>query len=881
MIKRGISLITALLIILTALAHTALSVGAEEIIDDVSTDIENVPVGFGEEYPMITDIKNEIYGVKLSWDSLGDYSRYRVYYQTATSSSTVWEEKYGSDTWSELAVVEGNSYLHTSVNDAELGVYTVCAVNNKGEDASAYNESGWENRFYAAPVIENITIDSRGVHLTWVRPDAYNDERCRVLRRYADEDEFTVIASGIAGDSYTDRSAVPGNVYVYSLCLTDAYDRVVSGYTNGFSTLSAYTEITSFENTAEGAEISWLPFFGAAKYRVYYRSSGTWVRIAETASASYTDTTVKDGETRVYTIRCLGESGAFISGYNKEGWSNTYYAPPVINEIRYSDGIYTIGWTANAAICSYRIYRRNFGETESAELGDAAGYSCADAAVPADSIVSYSLRAFDENGEAVSALSEETVYYKNGLPADEIFSEGDRIYRLYEGAPANGFFREDESNFFYKNGYRVERNWYRTGHYQTKYDRTQWLYELMKYAGETPTCSSSNSKAVFELAKQRGIISSYIDSDFCASVDRLFVAQTICKALNYPKRSIGTVSDSNDASLSTIAYYSYFIPDNNDKLYPSALVSDEEFDGIISELQLYQKLKGKKLTVFGDSIMYGYGNPVGSTFEGIAEMIGNKYGMDYKKYAKSGSVMGKTTGKSHIADQVRNAIDAGRKSDLIILNGGTNDTWHSDIKLGKITDGYDMSSIDESSFSSGFEKTMWLIKNEWKDTPVIYVRSHRMALGTKARQESIGARALELCRKWKAAGIDLYNESELNGNILSMSQRYIWDDDDANRGIHPNALGYAKYYLPHIGKNIAALFEMTFIGDCNGDGEINIIDVYYIQRYIAVLPLDVDDKTLMGGDVDRDGILSIIDASYIQRGLANLNISPYAIGETI
>ncbi|MBQ3331289.1 MAG: hypothetical protein IJG87_08955 [Ruminococcus sp.] len=891
MIKRGISLITALLIILTVLTNTFLSVSAQEIVEEstgaqeslsaVSAEIESETVGIVEEAPTITDVKNEINGVRLTWNGIEPFSRYRIYYQKAACASSVREEKYDDSAWVELAVVEGNSYLHTAAEDAELGIYTVCAVDSNNEDASVYDQNGWENRYYSAPEIKSISIGEDGVHLTWDRSEEYIDERYRVLRRSADEDEFSVIASGVIDGAYTDHSAVPGSEYVYTLCLTDSYDRVLSSFTEGVSTLTAYTVITSFENTAKGAKINWLPFFGADKYRVYYRQNGSWVRLTETVNTCYTDTQATDGSTRIYTVRCLSADGSFVSGYHKDGWSNTFYAPPVINDVRYNSGNYTVAWSANAAVPSFRIYRSTFSDGVPTILGEVSGYSFVDSAVPADSIVSYSLCAVDENGVQISGLTEETVYYQNGSPANETAVIGNKQYRLSDGVPANGYFRENEENFYYKNGYRVEHNWYRAGRFRTKYNRTQWLYELMKYSGSIPGCSRSNGKSVFELAKKRGIISSYKENDFSASVDRLFVAQTMVKALGYPQRSVGTVSDSADTSLSTIAYFGYFIPDDNNRLYPNALVKDTEFDSLICELMLYQKLKGKKLTAFGDSVMYGYGNPVASTFEGIPDMIAVKYGMNCKKYAKSGAVMGKTSGKSHIADQVRNAIDAGSRSDLILLNGGTNDTWHTDIKLGKITSGYDMSSIDESNYTNGFEKTMWLIKNEWKNTPVIYIRSHRMALGTTARQESIGERALELCRKWKAAGIDLYNESEFNGNILAMSQRYCWDGDNDDRGIHPNALGYAKYYLPPVSQNIALLFDLTLIGDCNGDGEINIIDVYYLQRYEAAMVMDVDDLTMMSGDVDCDGTLSIIDASLLQRGLANLDISPYAIGETL
>lgn len=369
MIKRGISLITALLIILTVLTNTFLSVSAQEIVEEstgaqeslsaVSAEIESETVGIVEEAPTITDVKNEINGVRLTWNGIEPFSRYRIYYQKAACASSVREEKYDDSAWVELAVVEGNSYLHTAAEDAELGIYTVCAVDSNNEDASVYDQNGWENRYYSAPEIKSISIGEDGVHLTWDRSEEYIDERYRVLRRSADEDEFSVIASGVIDGAYTDHSAVPGSEYVYTLCLTDSYDRVLSSFTEGVSTLTAYTVITSFENTAKGAKINWLPFFGADKYRVYYRQNGSWVRLTETVNTCYTDTQATDGSTRIYTVRCLSADGSFVSGYHKDGWSNTFYAPPVINDVRYNSGNYTVAWSANAAAPSFRIYRKD------------------------------------------------------------------------------------------------------------------------------------------------------------------------------------------------------------------------------------------------------------------------------------------------------------------------------------------------------------------------------------------------------------------------------------------------------------------------------------------------------------------------------------------
>lgn len=67
------------------------------------------------------------------------------------------------------------------------------------------------------------------------------------------------------------------------------------------------------------------------------------------------------------------------------------------------------------------------------------------------------------------------------------------------------------------------------------------------------------------------------------------------------------------------------------------------------------------------------------------------------------------------------------------------------------------------------------------------------------------------------------------------------------------------------------------IGDTDGDGEVNSIDVTNIQRYCASMHLTIPESTLMMGDVDKNGILDIIDATYIQRWLAHIQI-PYAIG---
>lgn len=58
-------------------------------------------------------------------------------------------------------------------------------------------------------------------------------------------------------------------------------------------------------------------------------------------------------------------------------------------------------------------------------------------------------------------------------------------------------------------------------------------------------------------------------------------------------------------------------------------------------------------------------------------------------------------------------------------------------------------------------------------------------------------------------------------------------------------------------------------GDADGDGEVTILDVTYIQRSMAGVPMSKTINTL-NADVDGDGDISIIDATLIQRFMVGL-----------
>ncbi|MBQ0098162.1 MAG: dockerin type I repeat-containing protein, partial [Oscillospiraceae bacterium] len=68
--------------------------------------------------------------------------------------------------------------------------------------------------------------------------------------------------------------------------------------------------------------------------------------------------------------------------------------------------------------------------------------------------------------------------------------------------------------------------------------------------------------------------------------------------------------------------------------------------------------------------------------------------------------------------------------------------------------------------------------------------------------------------------------------------------------------------------------EHTYIyGDVDHDGEITIIDVTIIQRYLAFFDDKLTDEDLLCCDADGNGKISILDCTHIQRYISKLSCS--------
>ena len=340
--------------------------------------------------------------------------------------------------------------------------------------------------------------------------------------------------------------------------------------------------------------------------------------------------------------------------------------------------------------------------------------------------------------------------------------------------------------------------------YQSLFSRTRWLSDLMILSGKADRQENPTAQSIAEQAKSCGILSSADDTDISAPLDRRFVARTTVKALGYKNRSVGYLADvsSLDSDLATMAYYGYFLPDINFMMHPDAPVTPTEYEALLRELGRYAQFRGKTILSFGDSIMYGAGNGG----EGIADMLAEKYGMTAADYSVSGAAMGIRDDRGHIRDQLSLALADKVQPDIILLNGGTNDmNW---LELGEISAGFDMSQRNEADFTGGMEKTLWSIKNTWKNVPVIFIRAHNMNWGDDLKERLFGQQALQIAAKWDVEAVDLF--SVLNTEDSDSAARYTFinaDTDYLSDSIHPNAVGYAKFYLPAVSDKLVKVTE--------------------------------------------------------------------------
>lgn len=205
------------------------------------------------------------------------------------------------------------------------------------------------------------------------------------------------------------------------------------------------------------------------------------------------------------------------------------------------------------------------------------------------------------------------------------------------------------------------------------------------------------------------------------------------------------------------------------------------------------KLQGKILFNFGDSIAAGDGN----NGKGYSEIIGEMYGMHVHDFAVGGSTLG-----GNIPNQIDIAIARNVIPDYILIEGGTNDINDgSSIGVGNITSSFDISQFDKTTTTGGLEYCLYKLKNAFPSAKIIFVSVHKMSSRNYDKQVERQKACIDVCEKWCIPVADVGRKGNLN-TFLTCMHKFTNPTSSQPNGdrTHPNDLGYITFYVDLIYK---------------------------------------------------------------------------------
>ena len=302
--------------------------------------------------PTITAFSNTQGGLKVTWTDVGEYAFY-----------TLFRKGPNDKNWVKIAVaINDNYYIDNTAVSGTTYTYTVRCVNyNNTIYQSGYNAAGWRYTYYTMPKINQISVGTTGLNLTWNKSNgAYG---YKVFRKV--NGSWKTIAVTTA-TNYTDKNVVSGNSYTYTVRAVNKSGSFITSYDPNGMTASyvAAPKVSKIENTTTGATLTWAKCTGAKKYRVFIKSGTSWKKLADTASLTYTHTAAVSGKSYTYTVRALDSKGAFCSAFYSAGWTNKFIATPAAPTLKNTKNGVQITSTLPAGCVKYCVFRKDYGSTK-------------------------------------------------------------------------------------------------------------------------------------------------------------------------------------------------------------------------------------------------------------------------------------------------------------------------------------------------------------------------------------------------------------------------------------------------------------------------------------------------------------------------------------
>ena len=261
--------------------------------------------------PQITGLANTTGGIKISWNKVDGAYGYRLYYKPASGG------------WKRFKDTTATSFTDSGVVPNKTETYTIRCIDKNGKTVSGFNSKGWSKKYTpAAPTITRLSNTSKGVSVTWNKiAGVYG------YRLYQKTSNGWKRIKDTTATSYTDSAVSANQTKTYTIRCIDKKGKTVSGFNSkGWSKkyTAATPKITKLTNRSKGVSVTWNKIAGVYGYRLYRKyDRGSWTKVKDTTSTSFTDSGAKKGKKVTYTVRCIDRKGKTVSGFNSKGWSIT------------------------------------------------------------------------------------------------------------------------------------------------------------------------------------------------------------------------------------------------------------------------------------------------------------------------------------------------------------------------------------------------------------------------------------------------------------------------------------------------------------------------------------------------------------------------------
>ena len=253
------------------------------------------------------------------------------------------------------------------------------------------------------PTLSAISVTNSGIKITW---EEVEDAAMYRVYRKTSGGSWKKVAD-TTSLSYTDKSTLTSNTtYYYSVrCVTSDGKYSESSYDKTGLSAEYYSAptLTGISNTNSGVKVKWDAVSGASYYRVYRKASasGSWEKLADTTSTSYTDTTVKSGKTYYYTVRCLNSTGKKVaSAYDSTGLSIYRILAPELSAVSNTSSGMKLTWNNVSKATKYRVYRKTSSSGSWTKLADTTSTNYTDTTAKTGTTYYYTVRAYSSDGSA-------------------------------------------------------------------------------------------------------------------------------------------------------------------------------------------------------------------------------------------------------------------------------------------------------------------------------------------------------------------------------------------------------------------------------------------------------------------------------------------------